>query len=172
MQLLKAAFTEDNLIGLKLEGFRQHLERLNLLEIDFSRVYNCDESVFLLSSKKEYVLVKKESKSVHKLVNNDKEYLTTLFMVNATGVLVSPNVYVQTMHRISSQFPQIGQLVYLRKDGCSISFFEFISNNFYQWLVSNNIKFPIVLYVDGYSSHLTLLLLKFCRSIQIELIAL
>lgn len=68
MQLLKAAFTEDNLIGLKLEGFRQHLERLNLLEIDFSRVYNCDESVFLLSSKKEYVLVKKESKSIHKLV--------------------------------------------------------------------------------------------------------
>ncbi|KYM87376.1 hypothetical protein ALC53_03563 [Atta colombica] len=61
--------------------------------------------------------------------------------------------------RISSQFP-------------SRSFFEFISNNFYQWLVSNNIKFPIVLYIDGHSSHLTLPLLKFCRSVPIELIAL
>jgi len=52
------------------------------------------------------------------------------------------------------------------------SFFEFISNIFYSWLIKNQIKFPVVLYLDGHSSHLTLPLVQFCRSNQIELIAL
>ncbi|KYN45313.1 hypothetical protein ALC56_00159, partial [Trachymyrmex septentrionalis] len=159
---------------------RQHLERLNLLKIDFSRVYNCNESAFLLSPKEEYVLVlvKKGSKSVHKIVNNDKEYLTVLLMVKAGGMLVSPMVIkflCRTLYKryhigFLVNFHKIGQLILSEKEWITESFFEFINNNFYQWLVTNNIKFPIVLYVDGHSSHLTLI--KFCRSVQIELIAL
>ena len=52
------------------------------------------------------------------------------------------------------------------------TFYEYITNIFYPWLVKNNISFPVVLYGDGHSSHVTIPLVKFCKSVQIELIAL
>lgn len=52
------------------------------------------------------------------------------------------------------------------------SFYEYIANIFYPWLVANNIQLPIILYVDGHSSHLTMSLSNFCNSHGIHLIAL
>ncbi|KYN50385.1 hypothetical protein ALC57_00022, partial [Trachymyrmex cornetzi] len=52
------------------------------------------------------------------------------------------------------------------------SFYEYITNVFYLWLKTNNIVFPVVLFMDGHSSHLTLPLSNFCRQHEIELIAL
>lgn len=52
------------------------------------------------------------------------------------------------------------------------SFFNYISTQFYPWLVKNEIQFPVVLFVDGHVSHLTLSLAQFCKANQIELIAL
>lgn len=51
-------------------------------------------------------------------------------------------------------------------------FYEYITRIFYPWLIKNNYQFPIILYLDGHSSHLTLPLIKFCREKEIELIAL
>ncbi|XP_026481945.1 uncharacterized protein LOC113389098 [Ctenocephalides felis] len=63
--------------------------------------------------------------------------------------------------------------------GCSDSgwmtaetFFEYVTNVFHPWLVTNNIKFPVILYLDGHASHLSYPLTKFCRENKIELIAL
>lgn len=70
-----------------------HLTKLNLLEIHSSRVYNCDESSFPLCSKPDQVITRRRSKSVYKIVNADeKESLTTLFMINATGSMVPPMI--------------------------------------------------------------------------------
>lgn len=52
------------------------------------------------------------------------------------------------------------------------TFFEYISNVFYPWLVKNNIKLPVLLFVDGHVSHLTLHLSKFCSDNGIILVAL
>lgn len=52
------------------------------------------------------------------------------------------------------------------------SFYEYVTNVFYPWLKTTNIVFPVVLFVDGHSSHLTLPLSNFCRQHEIELIAL
>lgn len=52
------------------------------------------------------------------------------------------------------------------------SFYQYVSTKFYPWLVNNNIEFPVVLYVDGLTSHMTLALSQFCKEKQIELIAL
>lgn len=170
----RAAVTENNIRNWFNE-VRQHLDKLNLLEIDPSRVYNCDETAFLLSPKENYVLVKKGSKAVHKIANDDKKCLTTLFMVNAAGMLVPPMVmfwYKQLPYKISRQFPSDWTIGLSEKGWMTAESFEFISNNFYQWLINNNIQFPVLLYVDGHSSHLKLPLVTFCRSVQIELVAL
>ncbi|KAJ8968823.1 hypothetical protein NQ314_002085 [Rhamnusium bicolor] len=52
------------------------------------------------------------------------------------------------------------------------SFYEFVTNIFHPWIVANNVKVPVALFVDGHSSHLTMELSNFCVENQIELIAL
>ncbi|XP_072400806.1 uncharacterized protein [Diabrotica undecimpunctata] len=54
----------------------------------------------------------------------------------------------------------------------SESFFEYITNIFYPWLLSENIQFPVILYLDGHKSHVTLPLTDYCREKQIILISL
>ena len=43
---------------------------------------------------------------------------------------------------------------------------------FHPWLVANNTTFPIILYFDGHTSRISLLLSEFCREKKIVLIAL
>ncbi|XP_044596677.1 uncharacterized protein LOC123273337 [Cotesia glomerata] len=52
------------------------------------------------------------------------------------------------------------------------TFYEYITNVFYPWLVQENTQFPVILYMDNHSSHLNLPLVTFCREKQIELIML
>lgn len=54
----------------------------------------------------------------------------------------------------------------------SEAFFEYISNVFYPWLVKKEIQFPVILYLDGHKSHITLPLSNFCREKSIILISL
>ena len=54
----------------------------------------------------------------------------------------------------------------------SESFFGYISNIFFKWLKKNNYVFPVVLYVDGHSCHMTLPLMKFCKENLIQLVVL
>lgn len=52
------------------------------------------------------------------------------------------------------------------------SFNSYIMNVFYKWLKKNNVVFPVILYVDGNSSHLNLQLFQFCQENDIELVLL
>ena len=52
------------------------------------------------------------------------------------------------------------------------TFYEYTENVFYPWLQKSEIAFPVIIYLDGHSSHVTVPLVKFCREEQIELIAL
>lgn len=51
-------------------------------------------------------------------------------------------------------------------------FYKYVTTIFYPWLVKNKIEFPVILYMDGHSSHLTQKLSQFCREKKIELVAL
>lgn len=52
------------------------------------------------------------------------------------------------------------------------SFFEYVSNIFHPWLIKNNIPLPVIFYVDGHKSHLTMHLSDFCSDNGIILISL
>lgn len=51
-------------------------------------------------------------------------------------------------------------------------FYEYVVNIFYKWLLDNNIELPIILLLDGHSSHITYHLSKFCNEHKIILVAL
>ncbi|XP_063907880.1 uncharacterized protein LOC135126021 [Zophobas morio] len=144
---------------------------------DPTRVYNADETAFFLSPKGSRVLVRKGQKSVYSFVANDeKECLTSLINANAAGKLAPPMIlfsYERIPAAISSLMPtnfSIGK----SESGWMTgeTFYEYVTNIFYPWLVENNIKFPIVFFVDGHVSHLTLSLSNFCKEKKIELVAL
>lgn len=141
------------------------------------RVFNCDETAFFLSPNNNRVLVKKGQKIVHNIINSDeKENITTLIMGNAAGELAPPMIVVNLKRvpksLVSSMPPSwaIG-----RSDNgwmTGQTFFEYISNVFYPWLVQKGVKFPIILYLDGHASHLTMPLSEFCTTKKIEIVAL
>ena len=52
------------------------------------------------------------------------------------------------------------------------SFYSFISKTFVPKLKEKNVQFPIVIFLDGHSYHLSIQLMQFCKENEIELIAL
>lgn len=138
-----------------------HLIKLNLLEIHSFRVYNCDESSFFCVQNQTKSLLEEEleSKSVYKIVNADeKEGLTTLFMVNAAGSMVPPMImycYKRVPYSISSEFPKSWHIDLSEKGWMTTESFYDIFQIAFIHDIKNNIEFPVILYVDEHSSHLT-----------------
>lgn len=141
------------------------------------RIFNCDESAFYLSPKDKTVLAKRGDKTVYSFVANDeKECLTVLIMGSANGVLSPPMVifpYKRVPEAIVESLPEKWALGRSESGWMTgETFFEYIANVFYPSLVERKIKFPVILFVDGHTSHLTMNLSEFCREKAIVLVAL
>uniref|UniRef100_A0ABD2WF65 HTH CENPB-type domain-containing protein n=1 Tax=Trichogramma kaykai TaxID=54128 RepID=A0ABD2WF65_9HYME len=157
---------------------KKYLNKKNLVEIDPSRVFNLDESAFALVPKDNNVLAKKGAKSVYQIVSSDeKALLTVLFIASANGKLLPPMILFdcKTTPRKNtlSNIPK-GWGVGNTETGwmTAESFFHYVKNCFIPWIQNNGIQLPVVLYVDGHVSHLSLPLMQLCMANQIELIAL
>ncbi|XP_015113513.1 uncharacterized protein LOC107038770 [Diachasma alloeum] len=156
----------------------RYLEKKSLLNIEADRVFNLDESSFMLVPKDNIVITERGAINVPQIVNgNEKACFTVLFTVAASGKMPPPMILFDLKtapkKNILDQIPK-GWGVGNTKRGCMTadSFFSYISNVFFEWLKDNNYVFPIVLYVNGHSFHLTLPLLDFCKKNQIELVVL
>ncbi|KAJ8931362.1 hypothetical protein NQ314_015729 [Rhamnusium bicolor] len=139
-----------------------------------SRIFNCDETAFFLSPSDNKVLVRRGQKIVHNIINSsEKENITALIMANAAGQMAPPMVVVRLGKTLRESVPPswaIGK----SENGwmTNQTFYEYITGVFYPWLIESKIQFPIVLYLDGHVSHLTLPLSEFCMKKRIELVAL
>jgi len=115
---------------------------------------------------------------VYKVVDaNEKESMTALFMYSAEGTRAPPIVLYTYSESVSKKILEncpAGWGIGLSENGwmTTESFCEFIANIFHSWLVTENVQFPVILYLDGHLSHVTIPLVSFCREKQIELIAL
>lgn len=157
----------------------KYLEENNLLEIleDPTRIFNCDESAFFLCPKGLGVLTSKGTKTVYVTSgNNEKENLTLSLGASASGKLMPIFAlfpYKRMQKHILDKYPKdwaIGK----SDNGwmtCQ-TFYEYIVNVFYPFLVKEKIKLPVILFIDGHSSHLSLVLSEFCKDKGIILIAL
>lgn len=144
---------------------------------DPSRIFNCDESAFFLNPKEKSVLAKKGSKVVFNRIGNDeKECLTVLINANAEGTLAPPIVlyaYKRLPISITEKMPKGWGLG--RTDSgwmTGEAFYEYVANVFHPWLVKSKVKLPVLFFVDGHVSHLSLNVTEFCKSNGIILVAL
>ncbi|KAJ8913919.1 hypothetical protein NQ315_005717 [Exocentrus adspersus] len=157
----------------------EYLSSKNLLEItnEPERIFNSDESAFFLQPKGEKVLARKGDRFVYNAGTNDeKENLTVLVTANASGDLAPPMIvfaYERIPGYIANSVNPTWGLG--RSDHgwmCGSTFYEYITNVFEPWLTQKRINRPILLFVDGHVSHLTLQLSQFCARKGIELLAL
>lgn len=150
---------------------------LMLVLNDPNRIFNLDESAFFLCPKGSQVLAKKGSKCVYnKTGNDDKECLTVLFGGNAAGEITPPLIlfsYVRLPDNIIRKTPNTFSIGKTDSGWMTAeSFYGYISNVFYKFLLEKKIELPVVLFVDGHSSHVTMKLSHFCLDHGMILISL
>lgn len=105
-----------------------------------------------------------------------KSNLTVMFSFSASGVLVPPMViypYKRIPEDIRKSMPK-GWGLGISDNGWMTKevFYEYISKVFHPHLVSIKTKLPIIFFVDGHATHLTLPVSKLCVQLGIILIAL
>ncbi|CAH2108761.1 unnamed protein product [Euphydryas editha] len=136
----------------EVETFLDQTQQKDVLQ-DPRRIFNTDETIFFLNPKGGKVLAQKGDKTVYQQVNPDeKECLTVLiteFSIPEWGLGKTDSGWMT----------------------CE-AFFEFIADIFHPWLKKESIPLPVILFVDGHASHLSLQVSQFCEKNGIILIAL
>lgn len=156
--IIRAAATES---GVKnwFANVERYLGEKNILHIPPSRVFS-SETVYLANQGS----------------RESDEDLCIQMTGNAAGQLVCPMIaFLQ--REVSSQVCEMmppGWAIGKSESGCvtAENFYGYIKDYFHPWLVKNNIKLPVVLFLNGRVSHLTITLTNFCKDHKIELIAL
>lgn len=168
------ASLDENFLQNWFREVKTYLLEKQLIDISPSRIFNGDENTFELCPQAQPVLGTKGTKAVYN--SNDEDNITTLFMVNAAGDMVPPMIiypYQHIPYNISEDNPKSWFISGSQKGWMTaINFYEYVVNCFYPWLLEKKIEFPVILYVDSHSSHLTLQLVNFCQTNNIELVAL
>ena len=173
----RASVTEDDLRKWFF-SVQEYLKEKQLLDVSPERIFNLDESAFMLVPKDNAVITRKGAKSVYQIVaGNEKACLTVLFTVAASGVMCPPMILFDLKttpkKNVLNEIPEGWGVGHSERGWMtSETFYSYIVNIFYKWLIDNEYEFPVILYVDGHSSHLTLPLMKLCKQVNIEIITL
>ena len=165
----KATVTEE---GIR-DWFRvmtDELRDINALEIldDPQRIFNLDESNIQLCPKTGKVVRIKGWRNVYELAPGpEKSTLTFVGTFSASGDIVAPAIiypYVRVPSDIVNNVPP-GFFIGNSESGWMTApcFFEYIANAFVPFLKTNNVTRPVVLFVDGHSTHSTLQVSEFCE---------
>lgn len=154
------------------ELLEKHVDILKYPE----RIFNMDETCFYLAPKGELIIGQRGSNVYDEQTNSDKENITTLFATNALGTWAPP-LTIYKYERIPVKIAQCapsGWGIGKSENGwmTSESFYEYISNIFLPFLLKSNIVRPVIIFLDGHRSHLSLHLSTFCRENGLILIAL
>jgi len=155
---------------------RLYLEGEGSLDIlnDPRRILNCDETGLQLCPKSGKVLGPRTMSNFYEVARSaEKENITVLCTYSADGKSLPPMIiypYKRIPLHIAQSLPDNWAIG--RSDSgwmVSATFYEYVANVVYPWLVENKIEFPVILYVDGHKSHLSLELSQFCCDKKIHL---
>lgn len=130
--------------------------------LDPKRIFNCGEISFFLCPKgDDKVLLRNRQKCM-----DEKDCITTLIMCRANGDLPPPMI-VHPCKRITASIAlkSPSEWAIGRSESGLITrenFFEYIANIFLPWLRKSNVPLPILLFVDGHSSPLSMPLSDLC----------
>ncbi|XP_053686654.1 uncharacterized protein LOC128736197 [Sabethes cyaneus] len=156
---------------LKQEGLEQLLE-------EPQRIFNLDETACELVVRKRKCVALKNTKHFYSVFGNgDKESYTALFTASANGKMLPPLVLFPYKCRLPGEVIRTAPAdwgIGKTDNGWMTgnAFYEFLKNIFQPWLEREKIALPVLLFVDGHRSHVTLLSTLFCKKNQIILICL
>lgn len=127
---------------------------LDILQ-DGRRVINCDETGLQLCPKTGKVLGPKTMPNFYEIAKSgEKENITVLCTYSADGSSLPPLIiypYKRIPTHISQTVPDTWGIG--RSDSgwiVAATFFEYIANVLYPWLINQRIEFPVILYLDGH----------------------
>ncbi|CAH2103212.1 unnamed protein product [Euphydryas editha] len=162
--------------------FRQikdYFDENNLFHIlsDPRRVFNGDETNFVLCPKTGLVLSSKGERNVYEVDHAQaKTSLTVMFTFCADGNLTPPMVIFPNKRlpaEITSKIPEDWGVGLSEKGWMNSDiFYKYIKNVLHPHLVKIGTIFPVILFVDGHKSHLTYAVSELCSNLQIVLISL
>ena len=159
------------------KSFLFSTEELSEAMSDPTRVFNQDESSIEMGSTSQNVLAERNVKVLYSVSSGSREHVTASYMVNAAGDMVPPRLIYKGVRNIAQE-----KLKDLPKEGksgkwtFSVSERGFITRELFIvvlkdldcYLTQNNIKRPVILFVDGASPHISLQAAEFCKSQQIQ----
>ena len=119
-------------------------------------VFNADESGFPLAPKPGRVLAEKEARHVYQVVTNTKAQKTVMVGFNAYGEYALPMILFPGERLRDGGLSGFPEATYAAtKNGWmdSDTFVEFLKS-LYPFGKSQNIQFPVLLFVDGHSTHI------------------
>lgn len=160
----------------ELKCYLAETNNLDILD-DPSRILNGDETSFSMCPKTGKVIAPKGFKNVYTInKGNEKETITVLLVFSAIGKIVPPMVVFPYKRPpkdvINSMRPDwflgISQSGWMRSE----TFYDYIVNGVHKWVEAEQIKRPVLLFVDGHKSHLTMEISQFCYNNEIILYAL
>lgn len=155
------------------------LENINASDVllDPSRIFNADESGFSLHPKSGKVLGPRGYKNLYEIKKgSEKENITVLVTFSADGKMCPPCIvypYVKPPRALAESMPP--DWILGKSDSGwmkSDIFYEYVANGLHEYILSNNIKKPIIFFVDGHRSHMSVELSEFCDNNGIILYAL
>ena len=161
LQLARASACSKEVLSKWYVAFKQFVE-LNGVSVP-ARVWNADETGCPLCPKSGKVLALSGTKDVYQATSNSKEQITTLCAISAAGNTIPP------MHIFSGQ-----RFHYNPLEGCVSGAYFGKSDKgwmtrelFYGWLANHFILCippgrPVILLVDGHSTHIDIEISKFC----------
>lgn len=128
---------------------------------DGLRIMNCDETGIQLCPKTGKVLGPKVFKNLYEIAGGqEKESITVLCSFTANGSIIPPMIiypYKRLPKNIGQTIPD--EWGFGRSDSgwmVSSTFYEYVANIMWPWLLHNGIKCPVILFLDGHKSHLSL----------------
>lgn len=149
----------------------------NDILLDPDRIMNGDETSFSLCPKTGKVVAPKGFKNVYQVqMAKEKDTITVLAMMTASGELLPPLVifpYIRPPKEIVMSVPKnwfMGKTSsgWMRSE----TFYEYIANCVVKWIDDKKVKKPVLLFVDGHKSHLSMQLSQLCADKNIILYAL
>jgi hypothetical protein len=161
---------------LDIETYLKEENYFEILECP-DRVFNADETYFMLCPKNKTVLAPKGARNVYEIDNAPaKSNLTVLFTLCAAGEVTPPFIiypYKRLPASIAASVPDSWGIGMSSNGWMKTElFFEYIANVFHPFLVKKGTKFPVILFVDGHSTHTSYQLSDLCSQLNIILVCL
>ena len=144
-------------------------------EANAERVFNLDESGFPLSGTngRLKIITAKGTKNVYKIAPDTREQVTVLGCASAAGSLMKPLVIypgVRPRYNFEGVDPDDFDV------GCTLNgwissdcFFGWLANLFLPAVREKGITFPIIIFMDGHTSHINVAVSELCRENDIIL---